>query len=291
MRIGDTTNAEVYRQLIITEFADSNYGKAMQDPNYIDNLRAMLNEEENAYSQAYDAYLNNRNQEVHNALARMQADYPLSKLMPKFMFLDALAYVTENDEEKFKSSLKTLLEQYPETDISPTASAMLKQLNSGRSIKSSSTNTRGLIWATRLASDSTATGNSENLTPFTHDENKPHVFLLAYPTDSVSANDILYKVAYHNFTTFVVQDFDLEQMTFGQLGLLAVKGFNNYDELVHYRTIFEESELMQKLPKSVRVVLISADNFNILINEGRSLEEYFLYQESLNTENVEAKVP
>ena len=80
-------------------------------------------------------------------------------------------------------------------------------------------------------------------------------------------------------------------MTFGQLGLLAVKGFNNYDELVHYRTIFEESELMQKLPKSVRVVLISADNFNILINEGRSLEEYFLYQESLNTENVEAKVP
>ena len=291
MRTGDTANAEVYRQLIITEFADSNYGKAMQDPNYIDNLRAMLNEEENAYSQAYDAYLNNRNQEVHDALARMKSDYPLSKLMPKFMFLNALAYVTENDEEKFKESLKTLLEQYPETDISPTASAMLKQLNSGRSIKSTSSNTRGLIWATRLSSDSTAIGNSEKLTPFTHDVNKPHVFLLAYPTDSVSANDILYKVAYHNFTTFVVQDFDLEQMTFGQLGLLAVKGFNNYDELVHYRTIFEESEMMQKLPKSVRVVLISVDNFNILINEGRSLEEYFLYQEQLNTENVEAKAP
>ena len=49
--------------------------------------------------------------------------------------------------------------------------------------------------------------------------------------------------------------------------------------------------MMQKLPKSVRVVLISVDNFNILINEGRSLEEYFLYQEQLNTENVEAKAP
>ena len=291
MRQGDTANAEVYRQLILSDFAESNYGKAMQDANYIDNLRAMLTVQEDAYAQAYDAYLNNRNDEVHSALARMQTDFPLSKLMPKFMFIDALAYVTENNEEQFKASLKTLLEQYPETDISPTASAMLKQLNAGRSIKSTSSNTRGLLWATRLSTDSATFANDSNLTPFTHNADKPHIFLLAYPTDSVSANDVLYKVAYHNFTTFVVKDFDLEQMTFGQIGLLAVKGFENYDELVHYRTIFEESELLQSLPKSVRMVLISEDNFNILIREGRSLEEYFLYQESLNTEEVESKAP
>ncbi|MGN1264229.1 MAG: tol-pal system YbgF family protein, partial [Muribaculaceae bacterium] len=291
MRQGDTANAEVYRQLILSDFAESNYGKAMQDANYIDNLRAMLTVQEDAYAQAYDAYLNNRNDEVHSALARMQTDFPLSKLMPKFMFIDALAYVTENNEEQFKTSLKTLLEQYPETDISPTASAMLKQLNAGRSIKSTSSNTRGLLWATRLSTDSATFANDSNLTPFTHNADKPHIFLLAYPTDSVSANDVLYKVAYHNFTTFVVKDFDLEQMTFGQIGLLAVKGFENYDELVHYRTIFEESELLQSLPKSVRMVLISEDNFNILIREGRSLEEYFIYQESLNTEKVESKVP
>lgn len=291
MRQGDTANAEVYRQLILSDFAESNYGKAMQDANYIDNLRAMLTVQEDAYAQAYDAYLNNRNDEVHSALARMQTDFPLSKLMPKFMFIDALAYVTENNEEQFKTSLKTLLEQYPETDISPTASAMLKQLNAGRSIKSTSSNTRGLLWATRLSTDSASFANDSNLTPFTHNADKPHIFLLAYPTDSVSANDVLYKVAYHNFTTFVVKDFDLEQMTFGQIGLLAVKGFENYDELVHYRTIFEESELLQSLPNSVRMVLISEDNFNILIREGRSLEEYFIYQESLNTEKVESKVP
>ena len=291
MRQGDSANAEVYRQLILSDFAESNYGKAMQDANYIDNLRAMLTVQEDAYAQAYDAYLNNRNDEVHSALARMQTDFPLSKLMPKFMFIDALAYVTENNEEQFKTSLKTLLEQYPETDISPTASAMLKQLNAGRSIKSTSSNTRGLLWATRLSTDSASFANDSNLTPFTHNADKPHIFLLAYPTDSVSANDVLYKVAYHNFTTFVVKDFDLEQMTFGQIGLLAVKGFENYDELVHYRTIFEESELLQSLPKSVRMVLISEDNFNILIREGRSLEEYFIYQESLNTEKVESKVP
>ena len=115
------------------------------------------------------------------------------------------------------------------------------------------------------------------------------MFLLAYPTDSVSANDVLYRVAYHNFTKYVVKDFDLEQMTFGQIGLLVVKGFANYDELLHYRRLFEEDEKLQQLPKQVRIVLISEHNFGLLINEGRSLEEYFIYQEQLNADKVEAK--
>ena len=115
------------------------------------------------------------------------------------------------------------------------------------------------------------------------------MFLLAYPTYSVSANGVLYKVAYHNFTKYVVKDFDLEQMTFGQIGLLLVKGFQNYDELLQYRTIFEQDETLKQLPKQVRIVLISASNLSILLNEGRSLEDYFIYQEQGNAEKVESK--
>ena len=289
MRQGNTAAAERYRVLITTDFADSNYGKAMKDPNYIDNLRAMNDVEQQAYAKAYEAYINNRNQEVHEAYDDMKKKYPLSKIMPKFMFIDALAYVTENNEAKFKSGLKELLERYPETDITPTASGMLKQLNSGKKIHSGDVNTRGLLWASRLTSDSTANATAQQVTPFSDDVNQPHVFLLAYPTDSVSANDVLYKVAYHNFTKYVVKDFDLEQMTFGQIGLLLVKGFQNYDELLQYRTIFEQDETLKQLPKQVRIVLISASNLSILLNEGRSLEDYFIYQEQRNAEKVEGK--
>ncbi|MGM9804045.1 MAG: tetratricopeptide repeat protein [Muribaculaceae bacterium] len=289
VRGGDTESAEKYRQLIITEFEQSSYGQALQDPNYIDNLKRMNEVQEQTYAQAYDDYINNRNSQVHEALAFMQLNYPLSKIIPKFMFIDALAYVTENDEEKFRTTLTEMLERYPDTDITPTASAMLKQLNSGRNIHSGATNTRGLLWATRLSNDTTQAASTQQLTPFSNEPNQPHIFLLAYSTDSVSANDLLYRVAYHNFTKYVVKDFDLEQMTFGALGLLAVKGFANFEELIQYRTLFEADEQLQALPKQVRIVLISQDNFNILINEGRSLEEYFLYQEQLNAQDVEAK--
>ena len=93
--------AERYRQLILSEFPDSKYAQAMADPNYIDKLRSMLARQEELYENAYSDYLADRNPQVHQAYETMARDYPLSPLMPKFMFLHALAYVTENKPEEF----------------------------------------------------------------------------------------------------------------------------------------------------------------------------------------------
>ena len=77
----------------------------------------------------------------------------------------------------------------------------------------------------------------------------------------------------------MVRDFDIEPMNFGRLGLIVVKGFANFNELAHYRKVFEADEAL-KLDDNVRIVLISEGNFKILVNEGRSLEEYFNFMET-----------
>lgn len=286
MRLGDTAMAEKYRSLITTEFAESKYGIAMQDPKYLDNLRNMEIEQESMYEQAYADYLANNNAGVHAAYDEMMRRYPMSKIMPKFMFIDALSYVTEKNIDKFKSTLKEMLERYPDTDMTQMAAAMLKQAEQGRELQSSGSNVRGMLWATRLSNDTTATASTEKLTPFKGDVDVPHVYVMAYPTDSVSANQLLYDVARHNFSRFVVKDFDLEQMTFGSLGLLVIKGFANFEELTHYKRVLEENTALV-LPPQVRQVMISVDNFTILLTEGRSFEEYFEFLEADNVEKME----
>ena len=92
----------------------------------------------------------------------------------------------------------------------------------------------------------------------------------------MAANDLLFRVARHNFTSFVVSDFDLELMNFGRLGLLIVKGFANLSELNNYRRVTAESATL-RLPPQVRPVIISAADFDKLLKEGRSFEEYFEY--------------
>lgn len=289
VRENNNDEAEKYRQLILTEFADSDYGIAMKDPDYFDNLRRMNQTQEILYQQAYDAYLNNENEKVHTITADMEKDYPLSKILPKFVFIDALSYVTEKDLDKFKERLTTLLEKWPDTDMTPMASDILKGLKEGRTLQSGSSNQRGMLWDTRLSSDTIARNDNGQPANFDLDPNKPHMFILAFPLDSVNENHLLYEVARHNFYSFTVKDFDLEQMNFGNVGMIIVKGFANLPEVEEYRTMMEQSDDFS-LPTQVRPIMIAVANFELLLREGRSFEEYFQYREQEKVKQTEEQV-
>ena len=113
--------------------------------------------------------------------------------------------------------------------------------------------------------------------------------MLLFPTDRISQNALLYEVARHNFSSFVVKDFDLEQMNFGRLGLLLIKGFENVEEINHYRKVMAASPTLQ-LPAEVRPVVISAANFDILLRNGRSFDEYFRYMRDKTYRDTEEAV-
>lgn len=280
MRVGNKKMAEYYRTLILSDFPESKYGMAVRDPDYIENLKKMDSEQNAIYEKAYDDYLNDRNSNVHEALRTMIQKYPLSELMPKFMFIDALSYVTENNQEKFKETLTTLLERYPDSDVSPLASSYMRGLSQGRKIHSGASNTRGMLWDLRLGNDSTLYDNDSII--FDLNPVEPQLLVLVYPTDKVSGNQLLFDVARHNFSSFVVKDYDLEPMNFGRLGLLLVKGFANFDELAHYRAVMSAGF---ELPEDVRPVMISVKNFDTLVQHGRSFEEYFQYVDEQAAEN------
>lgn len=289
MRAGDLAKAERYRQLILSEFPDSKYGMAMRDPDYVGNLRRMLELEGQLYDQALDAYMTDDNREVHAVYERVQREMPLSKLMPKFMFLEALAYVTERKSEEFKNTLMLMLERYPDTDLSPYASSYLKGLAQGRELQQGGgSNMRGLLWDIRLGNDSTAVDNDGELEFELNPDNEQYLVLL-FPTDVISQNALLYDIARHNFTSFVVKDFDLEQMNFGRLGLLIIKGFGNLEEIKHYRRVMADDKAL-RLPPEVRPVIISAANFDTLLRSGRSFDDYFSYMRDKTYRDTEEAV-
>lgn len=276
--------AEKYRQLILAEFPDSPYGLALRDPNYIENLKQMDKRQQELYESTYQAYLDNRNSDVHEAYEEMNTKYPLSKIMPKFMFLHALSYATEKKPEQFNAVLKELLERYPDTDITPIASSWLKGMAQGRELQSGSVNMRGMIWDMRLGNDSTAVAEGEAAFELKPDDRQ--LLVMTFATDEVPTNELLYEIARHNFKSFVVKDFDLEQLNFGRLGMIVIRDFESLNELEHYRKVMNDSPDF-KLPAGVRPVVISDANFKILLDEGRSFDEYFRFLQQQNVEHAE----
>lgn len=284
MREGDTTQGEKWRQKILADFPDSPYGKAMRDPQYFDNLRRMNSIQEEIYGEAYAAYLADNNVEVHALTSEMERDYPLSPILPKFVFIDALSYLTEGDNTKFQERLEELLRKWPDTDMTDMASAIVRKLNAGYRPNSGGTNARGMIWETRLTDSELPLDEEGNPANFTDAPDSPHYMVFAFPRNEVNANELLYDVARFNFSSFVVRDFDLEPMGFSNVGLLVVNGFRNLREAEHYRTVMERGGLA--LPPDVRPIIISKDNFELLLREGRSFEDYFRFQQE-EKENIE----
>lgn len=287
MRAGEMAKAERYRQLILTEFPDTKYGLALRDPDYIGSLRRMQEMEGQLYDQALDAYLDNDNAEVHALYSTVSKDFPLSKLMPKFMFLEALSYVTDRKPEEFKKTLMEMLERYPNTDLTEFASSYLKGLAQGRKLQHGVSNMRGMLWDTRLGNDSIPSDTTE--LKFDLDPSQQQLLVLLFPTDEINPNALLFEVARHNFSSFVVKDFDLEQMNFGRLGLLIIKGFENVNEINHYLKVMNSSTQLE-LPPQVRPVVISVKNFDTLLRGGGSFDEYFKYMRDKTYEDTQERV-
>lgn len=276
LRQGNMSQAEHYRADLLREFPDSRFAEALRGDDYVTRLLQADSIQAVMYDRAFAAYMDNRNEEVHTIYARMRHDYPQGRIIPKFMFIDALAYVTENKPKEFSEVLTQLVDRYPDTDVAPLASDYLRYLSQGRKFHSTgSVNLRGMVWSARLTTDSASVSMSDRPAEFDFsDPQTPQYFVFLYPAASINGNALIYDVARFNFNSFTVRDFDIEPMTFGPLGLIVVKGFSSVADVDRYRSMLESSTLV-KMPESVVPVAISEHNFDVLTSEGRSFEEYF----------------
>ncbi len=284
LRLGNKEMTELYRSYLLNTFPKSTYAAALADPNYEWNLRNMHQLEDNLYQQTYEAYLAANIKAVRANYQSMSEKYPLSALMPKFTFLNALTYAQTNNPDQFKTELRALVEKYPKSDVTPLASDMLKGILGGKALSSDSSPARGMIWDMKF-------GTGENLeetagVDFVANPDAEYMLLFIYKSKTIDKNQLIYDVASYNFSNFVYQTFDLSFTDANSLEILQVKGFKSLAEIETYvDKAFEKNSLMSELDPSIIPLPISTDNFVALMN-GKSLNEYFLFFEKNYTKEM-----
>jgi len=278
--------ADLYKQKIRSEFPDSELAIVMADPNYEHNLKMADALAESLYQDTYQAYLAGDANQVQTNYALAQQSYGTSKLMPQFMFLDALSYAQTQDSEQFKTQLRELIGKYPNADVSVLASEMMKGFQRGLILSASGDKllARGGLFNVSFGEE----GISEETDsiPFLSETNAPHELLIIYPQGSLDDNFLLYTVAGFNFGNFVMTDFDLEQTTIRNIGILQIKGFHNLAEVTQYvQMIYAPEGYAQELGKAVVAIPVSLENYNRLMR-GKTLESYMhFFEENFGEEN------
>jgi hypothetical protein len=287
LKEGNTAMANLYKQKIRAEFPDSEYAIAMADPDFEYNLKMMDVLPDSLYQNTYEAYLEGNVSKIRDNYEVAETKYSQSKLMPKFMFLNALSYVQTRDADGFKAQLKELISKYPEADVAVLASEMMKGFQRGLLLSASGDNllARGSLFNTHFGTNGEDSAAMDSI-PFSPETNTPYELMLVYPQGSLDDNLLQYVVAYFNFGNFIQSDFDLERSVVGAIGILQVKGFNNFPEVMQYiQMIYGPEGYAPGLEQTVVIVPISLENYAILM-KGKSLEEYMkFFEENFGKEN------
>lgn len=264
--------AENYRRKMMADFPSSDYAKSFAEPNYEWNLQNPRALQDSLYNRTYQAYLKSDVATVRNGLKDIQAKYPQSDLMPKFIFLNALTYAQTKDEDKFRSSLKQILEKYPQSEVTSLAKDMLRESLSGKTLVGGNP-VKGIVWNASFGKDSTLTAQADPALKFQTNDDKEQLLLLIYPLKKTNKNDLLYAIADYNFSHYVLSTFDLIFDDQATTGILQVKGFANFRNLKQYVDDAIKNGLFLQLDNEIIPVPISVENYTTL-QSGKTLNDY-----------------
>ena len=268
----DKANACLNRMKL--DFPESEWTTLLADPFYKENARFGEHIEDSLYAAAYEAFKTDR-YDIVKGNARVSADrFPLGENRAKFLFIEGLSMLNEGDGDGCIERLKTVVEKYPNSEVSELAGMIVKGVQDGRRLHGGKFDI-GDIWSRRditLGSDSTA------VIELSAERNENFMFILAYEPDSINENQLLFEMARYNFTNFLVRNFDIVLDEDNGLHRMRISGFLNYDEALQYARQLFADKAMAAFLKPCHHLIISENNL-ALIGTRFSYDEYMQFYE------------
>jgi hypothetical protein len=247
--------------------------------------------EDSLYAATYEAFRHDRHQEIAANHLISEQRFPLGENRPKFMFVNALSRLNQGDGDSCVIQLRHVVEQYPQSEVTPLAGMIVKGVQEGRRLHGGKFDL-GDVWSLRDVKLTAAADSTAAVDTLSAERDTGFIFLLVYNPDSLSTtgipnadNQLLYEMARYNFTNFLVRNFDLETDVQTQYSeetgepvsvcRLMIRGFLNYDEALQYARQLHASapESLQQLLRQCRNLLVSEKNLP-LIGVRFSLDDY-----------------
>ncbi|UKK48979.1 tetratricopeptide repeat protein [Prevotella sp. E9-3] len=268
-RLGEHDRASECLTHLKADYPESEWTILLSDPFYAENARFGVHIEDSLYASTYEAFKQARYGEVKTNAALSAERFPLGENRPKFLFINGLTLLNENDAKGCLEELRQVVEKYPQSEVSPLAGMIIKGVQEGRTLYGGKFDLDN-IWARR---DLTMSDDSTSTDTLSSDRNLPFLFVMAYLPDSVNSNQLLFEMARYNFSNFTVRNFELNIEQQPGITRLLTSGFLNYDEALQYARKLYANESMRTLIHKCRCIIISDHNLS-LIGTRYSYQDY-----------------
>ncbi len=277
---GDTLMANNCLARMQADYPESEWTILLSDPYFEENARFGEHLEDSIYGATYEAFKANKH-EMIQANAKLSAErFPLGENRAKFLFINGLSLLNQGDAKGCVENLKTVVEKYPQSEVSEMAGMIVKGVQEGRTLHGGKFDLDD-IWSRR---DITASNDSVAADTLSAERNVPFLFILVYQPDSLNEhstegratsgeNQLLFEMARFNFSNFMVRNFDMEIERDNGINRMMIRGFLNFDEALQYARQLHAAEAMGKMLKRCRTLVISEHNL-ALIGTRYSYKDY-----------------
>ena len=259
-RMGDHATAANCLSHLQADYPESEWTILLSDPFFEENARFGAHIEDSLYAATYDAFKQNRYQEV-TANTRLSAErFPLGDNRPKFIFIDGLSRLNEGDAKGCVEQLKVVVDKYPKSEVSEMAGMIIKGVQEGRQLYGGKFDLDD-VWSRR---DLTLADDSTNVDTLSAERNTEFLFILAYQPDSLNENQLLYEMARYNFSNFMVRNFDIAIEQAAGVRRMTISGFLNFDEALQYARQIMSDNYMKDVIRPCRTIVISTHNLSLI---------------------------
>jgi tetratricopeptide (TPR) repeat protein len=262
LKIPDNSNAEKYKNLLLSKFPESEYSLIIKDPNFFAASNMTKKETETFYEETYRLYKAREYKTVVDRCRNAEIRFTGNPLLAKFSLLKALAIGQMKDVASFRGALQEVVKAYPGDTVEIRAKDMLKSLDKAQGI---------------APRDSAEIRKPQ----FIYKPDTLQYFVVVVEDRAMNLNDFKVKLSDFNNQYFSLKNLQMASRILGtNYQVITLQQFSNKKEGMDFMmAVDSDDEIFADMNMDITdVFIISAGNYQILMKEGNVSEYIDFYK-------------
>ena len=268
----DSAGAEQIRQELMRLYPNSKQAQIVSDPAYKENLERTAQMQDSLYEATYEAYRKGKYKEVKQNKLVAEKEFPLTTLMPRFLFLNAVGVARTEGQKAFVAELQDMVERYPEHELSTMAKNMLAMMDEG--LKAQKGGSLSNLQEAR--GQTTTEDEKKNEQKFSFKRQIESHVLILFAKDEQTQNNLQYQTALFNFSQFLIKDFDIQIIPSlsDKESAVQISGFESMDEAEWYISLLEQDASISSSIREAEAQVLPITSENMKLLEVLGVEAY-----------------
>ncbi len=274
----NSSKANTAKSDCISQYPESNYAKALSDPDFQKNLKLRDKQLEKEYADCYKSYMKNDFTTINRKCRTIISQNEDSYLAIKFKLLLAMADGKQKGTDALKQNLETFIKENAKTEEAAYAKKIVNYLNSNESNASFES---AIIAQSQTNSETKPEEQAEEKELYTFEENVPHYFVVSGKQEFVDFNRLKFNLINYNLDYFTNFNFEIEIKEIdSKYSMLLVKTLSNDKQAMSYLELIEYNpELYEGIDKVfTSKYVISQKNYQTLLQD-KDVTKYIKFYE------------